>query len=265
MQRIMTQRIAIVSGKGGVGKTTAAINLGTALTNYGKHVVVLDFDVTTPNVGLHLGISKVPVSLHDVLKGKNAMSDAAYKHVSGLKIIPGSIHSEDQNISQAYLQQLPDQILELEGKTEMILIDAPSGIGAETKIAMRAADELLLIVTPDLISVTDALKTLSFGREQGIRIKGVLINRSRGESFELTNENISVLLNAPILGIIPEDSHIRKSVQLKSPVVYSYPESTSAQSYMRIAQKILGKSEAINMQKEEKETKAHKYWKRFFG
>ncbi len=262
----MTQKIAIVSGKGGVGKTTTAINLGTALTNQGKHVIVLDCDVTTPNVGLHLGVSKVPISLHDVLKGKEVMSSATYKHVSGLKIIPGSIHSEDQNISQKHMQELSNHILELEGKTEIILIDAPSGIGAEAKIAMKASDELILVVTPDLISITDALKTLSFAHEQGMRTKGVIINRTKDDSFEISQENIFALLNVPILGVIPEDDLIRKSLQLKSPVVYSYPESLSAQGYTHIAQKILGHNNStISVQGTKKETKAHKYWKRFFG
>ena len=83
--------LTIISGKGGVGKTTTAINLGAALNSFGKEVIVVDANLTTPNVGLHLGAPIVPVNLNHVLLGKAKISDAIYEHESGTKIIPSSL------------------------------------------------------------------------------------------------------------------------------------------------------------------------------
>src|SRR3972149_8002988 len=87
----MKKIIVITSGKGGVGKTTTAINLGAALNYFGKDVVVLDANLTTPNVGLHLGAPIVPVNSNHVLSGKANVVDAIYEHESGTKIVPSSL------------------------------------------------------------------------------------------------------------------------------------------------------------------------------
>ena len=83
--------ITITSGKGGVGKTTTAINLGAALNFFEKEVIILDANLTTPNVGLHLGAPIVPVNLNHVLIEKAKISDSIYEHESGTKIIPSSL------------------------------------------------------------------------------------------------------------------------------------------------------------------------------
>src|SRR3989339_743502 len=87
----MSRIITITSGKGGVGKTTTSINLAAALNFFGKDVIIVDANLTTPNVGLHLGAPIVPVSLNHVLLGKAKVSDAIYEHESGTKIIPSSL------------------------------------------------------------------------------------------------------------------------------------------------------------------------------
>src|SRR3990167_6287456 len=87
----MAKLLTIISGKGGVGKTTTAINLGAALNSFGKEVIVLDANLTTPNVGLHLGAPIVPVNLNHVLNGKANIADAIYEHESGMKIVPSSL------------------------------------------------------------------------------------------------------------------------------------------------------------------------------
>ncbi|MEK6917071.1 MAG: AAA family ATPase, partial [Nanoarchaeota archaeon] len=86
----MTKFIVIASSKGGVGKTTTAINLGTALTLFGRNVVVVDCNFSTPNVSIYLGSPQVPVTLQDVMKEGKHISEALYMHSHGLKIIPAS-------------------------------------------------------------------------------------------------------------------------------------------------------------------------------
>ncbi|MAH03585.1 hypothetical protein CMI39_02245 [Candidatus Pacearchaeota archaeon] len=87
----MKKLIVITSGKGGVGKTTSAVNLGAAVNHFGRDVLVVDGNLTTPNVGIHLGSPEVPVSLNHVLSEKADISEAIYEHESGIKILPSSL------------------------------------------------------------------------------------------------------------------------------------------------------------------------------
>src|SRR3989344_3729009 len=87
----MSKVIVITSGKGGVGKTTSAINLGAALNYFDQDVLIVDANLATPDIGLHLGAPIVPVTLNHVLAGKAELGEAIYEHDSGTKILPSSI------------------------------------------------------------------------------------------------------------------------------------------------------------------------------
>src|SRR3989344_4731445 len=87
----MQKVIVITSGKGGVGKTTTAINLGAAINHFGGDVIVIDGNLSTPNIGIHLNSPEVPVNLNHVLSGKAEAFESVYEHESGLKIIPSSL------------------------------------------------------------------------------------------------------------------------------------------------------------------------------
>src|SRR3989338_9089200 len=91
----MTKFIVIASSKGGVGKTTTAINLGTALTSFGRDVIVVDANLSAPNVSLYIGAPQVPITLQDVLERNKKITDALYMHANGLKIIPASQSMKD--------------------------------------------------------------------------------------------------------------------------------------------------------------------------
>ena len=134
----MTRIIVCASGKGGVGKTTLVANLGLALMKHSKDVIVVDANLTTPNLGLHLGIPLYPTTLHDVVKGKADIKDAIYEHESGLRIIPAGISIND--LRGADPKELPNAFLGLLGATDIILVDAAAGLGRETLSALEAAD-----------------------------------------------------------------------------------------------------------------------------
>ena len=94
----MSKFIVITSGKGGVGKTTTAVNLATAMSSYDEDVALVDINLSTPNIGLHLGAPVVPVTLNHVLAGKSDLIDAVYEHESGAKIIPASLSIKDLDV-----------------------------------------------------------------------------------------------------------------------------------------------------------------------
>ena len=153
----MTKIITITSGKGGVGKTTTAINLGAALNSFGKEVIIVDANLTTPNVGLHLGAPIVPVNLNHVLAGKADITDAIYEHESGTKIIPSSLSVRElRKINHSKLKDVGKKLRKM---ADYIIFDSAAGLGAEAIAAIEAADELIIVTNPEIPAVTDALKT----------------------------------------------------------------------------------------------------------
>ena len=155
---------AVISGKGGVGKTTSAINLGSSVNSLGKEVIIVDANLTTPNIGLHLGSPIVPVTLNHVLNNKARVEEAIYEHESGTKILPSSLSiGELKNLE-------PDKIVDVAKKlrkiAECIFLDASAGLGDEAKAAIKACDEVIIITNPDISAVTDALKTIKVRSEE---------------------------------------------------------------------------------------------------
>lgn len=234
----MTKFIAIASGKGGVGKTTAALNLGAALSNFGKDVVVLDANLSTPNISLHLGSPRLNATLNDSMKGNANIRNTAYLHPSGIRIIPASIALEDYTTTDPNL--LHDSLLGLIGSTELVIMDTPAGHGRGSKAAIRAADEIIVMTTPDILSVAEAIKTISIAEDSGVKVIGALVNRCKGDKFELSMKNIEAMLDKPIIGVIPEDNSVMRSLALKHPVVYTHPDSAASIGFKKLAAKMMG-------------------------
>lgn len=221
-------------------KTTTVTNLGAALVKQGKNVIVLDANVTTPNLSIHLGIPFYPVTIHEVLQKKAPIDLAIYNHPSGLKIVPGSLAIEQ--ITATDLTKLEPTLLNLLGKADIILIDAAAGLGGEARAAINVADEILIVTNPDMPSVTDALKTIKIAQEAGTKVLGVVLNRVRDYSHELDVDEVESMLDAQVISIIPEDIAIPRSIANKMPAVISNPRSKSAKEYRKLAASITGES-----------------------
>jgi len=237
----MAKVITISSGKGGVGKTTTAINLGSALNQFGKNVVVVDANLTTPNVGLHLGAPIVPVSLNHVLLGKARVSDAIYEHESGTKIIPSSLSVRESR--QLQHEKLKEVTKKLRKMTDFVILDSAAGLGEEAIAAFEAADEIILVTNPEIPAVTDALKASKLAEQLGKEVRGVIVTRVRGEKAEMPILNIKDMLELPILGVVPEDRNVPKSVLMKNALVYTHPKSRASRAYRKLAAKLIGKND----------------------
>ncbi len=233
----MTRIICIAGGKGGISKTLTTINLGAALNQFGKNVAIIDTNLTTPNIGLYLGVPVVPISLHDVLKDKNHITEAIYQHKSGLKIIPGSISLSNINPNT---NKLKKAIHSLHGLIDIALLDTPAGLGKETISVLEVSDEVLIVTNPEIPAITDALKTIKLAKKLHKPVIGVIVARTKNDNLEIPLENISNLLERPIIGTIPEDPKIRNSLNEKDAIVYLYPKSTSSIAYKKIAASLVG-------------------------
>lgn len=234
----MSKLITITSGKGGVGKTTSSINLAAALNSFGKETVIVDANLSTPNVGLHLGAPIVPVSLNHVLLGKAKIQDAIYEHESGTKIIPSSLSiSELRRINHSKLKEVGKKLRKM---ADFVIYDSAAGLGEEAIAAMESADELIIVTNPEIPAVTDALKTAKLIEQLNGNIRGVIVTRTKNAKSEMPIENIAEMLELPILGVIPEDSRVQQSLVMKDALVHTFPKSRASLEYKKIAAKLAG-------------------------
>ncbi|MEM5829436.1 MAG: cell division ATPase MinD [Candidatus Aenigmatarchaeota archaeon] len=235
----MTRTILITSGKGGVGKTTLTSNLASALCLLGEDVVAIDANLTTPNLGLHLGMHFAPITLHDVLKGESKLKDAIYPHPFGFKVIPASMSVDD--LTGIDPTKLYEVVLNLTGKINFILLDSAAGLGRESTSALQATEEVLVITNPNLPSVADALKTIRLAERLEKKIIGVVVNRVRRKDYELTKTEIEEMTGYPVLVQIPEDNNVAKAIFAKMPVVNYSPHSPASIEFKRLACLLTGR------------------------
>ena len=239
----MTRIIAVASGKGGVGKTTVVSNLAAALAHFRKSVVAIDANLTTSNLGLHLGIPLYPVTLNDVLNGRAKVKDALYYHSAGFRVIPGDVSLTKLMVPQS--SKLLDVFYKLAGDADFVLIDTAAGLGREAQTTIKAADEMITVTNPEMPALTDALKLSKIARGFETDNVGVIINRIKNMPHEVPAERIEEFLGLPIIGKIHEDHNVGKSIASRQPVVLYRPNSISAQQIKAMAAALIGEQYVI--------------------
>ena len=233
----MKKFIVITSGKGGVGKTTTAINLGAAINHFGGDTLVIDANLSTPNVGIHLNSPEVPINLNHVLLKKAEPYEAVYEHESGLKIMPSSLSVRE--LKKIKSDRIKNFKRDFKKISDYVIVDSGAGLGDEALSVIEVADELLIVTNPEMPALTDALKTIKLAEQLNIPVLGVIVTRVRKNKFELSPETVKEMLEIPVIGMIPEDLVIQHSLGLKDAVVHTHPKSKPARAYKEIASRIL--------------------------
>jgi len=234
----MIKVYTIASGKGGTGKTTVTANLGAMLSRYGKKTCILDADMGMANLGLILGLENMPVTLHEVLSGTADIKDAIYEGPFGVKVIPSGLSL--QGFQNANPDRLKDILKDLVNSFDILLMDAPAGISKDGVIPLAAADEVILVVNPEISSIVDAMKTRALTEMVGGHVGGAIINRVTMAAGEFNQARMEKLLTTRIIGVIPEDPNVRRASANRTPVVVKYPSSDASRAFMRIGADVAG-------------------------
>jgi len=239
----MGRSIVITSGKGGVGKTTATANLGTALAKMGKSVALVDADIGLRNLDVVMGLeSRVVYTSMDVIEGKCELKKALVtdRRIPNLKLLAASQKANKEDIS-------PEQMKEICGKLkeefDYVLIDSPAGIERGFKNAAAGAEEAIVITTPDVAAVRDADKIIGLLQNEGIQNPGLILNRFSPQMVKkgdmLSQEDVLEILAIELLGIVPEDKNILISSNRGLPLMLN-ASSIAAEAFNRIARKLEG-------------------------
>jgi len=232
--------ISVLSGKGGVGKTTITANLSAALAKLGYDVVALDANLTTPNLGIHFGFHLAEITLHDILKNTEMLRDGIHLY-QGVKVIPGSLSVEDiVNVDPSNLSKVIANLT-----SDFVLVDSAAGLGREALASLSVSDEILVVTNPDLPSVADALRAIKIAEKLGKKISGVVLNRVGRSKNELKKVDVESVLSYPVIAQIPEDKLVQRSIDERRPLIYSYPNSKAAIEIQNLAFRLIGSNYRI--------------------
>lgn len=237
------QVITITSGKGGVGKTTATANLGAALADLGKSVVLIDADIGLRNLDIVLGLeNRIVFDLVDVVEGKCRLRQAMIrdKRLPNLHLIPAAQTREKESVSP---QQMASVCDDLRSQFDFVLIDSPAGIEQGFRNSIAGADEVIVVTNPEVSSVRDADRIIGLVEAAELPIPRLVLNRidpelvRRGDMLSL--DDVADILAIPILGIVPLDETIVSSTNRGEPAALDRT-SRAGQGFRNIARRLTG-------------------------
>lgn len=240
--------ICVTSGKGGVGKTNVVTNLAYSLCETGKRVLVLDADLNLANVDVLLGLTP-KFNLHHVFIGKKGLPDILVEGPGGILILPASSGIiELSNLTESQKLYLLGEMEELGSKIDILLIDTAAGINSNVIYFTLAAQERIILLSPEPTSLTDAyamIKVLSSHHD--VKKFRVLINLARSEKealsvfrqLSLVADRFLNTLSLDFLGFIPYDSKLPLAVRRQRLVTDLYPDSASSKKFRKLSEQIV--------------------------
>jgi septum site-determining protein MinD len=228
--------IAIASGKGGVGKTTIAANLGIMLSRLHKKVTIIDMDLAMPNLEIITGIKSTPVGLIDVLEGRLGLDRVTYAGPEGIKIIPPGIMLEGYS-KEDTKQKITELLKNLPVENDYIILDMPPGREA---IDVFSGNNIgvLLVVNSNKPSILDAVNIKVLLDKKNVKTLGVILNRYQRDP-ELIGE-IEKTLDSKVVAVIPESKIVNDAYMLEECFVVTKSGSDPSKELMDLAKEIIG-------------------------
>ena len=238
--------IAVTSGKGGVGKTSIAVNLAVSLARQGREVVLFDADLGLSNVDIALGL-KPKHDISEVLSGERSLEEILVEGPSGIRVVPASSGvSGMTNLSATERAGLICAFSELSVPVDTLIVDTAAGIDGSVLAFSSACEVVIVVVCDEPTSITDAYALIKvLNRECGVKQFQVLANmvdhdaqgrQIYGKLHRVADQFLDVHLG--YLGAVPRDGYLRRSVQQQSAVVERYPRSHASRALQQLAMKI---------------------------
>lgn len=244
--------ITISSGKGGVGKTNFTVNLAIALSKLGRKVAIIDADLGLANVDVTMGI--VPkYTLLDVVRQGKTLHEIIAEGPMGIKVVSGGSGVKDLvDMPSQDISKLIEGLESLNQMAEYILIDTGAGISNSVMAFLKAADDIIVVVTPDPTAITDAyalIKNIDPGKKTiKVVVNRVESNKEGSDVFEKINMATMKFLKKELenLGYIYEDSNVKKAVRSQKPFLLAYPSALASKGIDLIAYNLEHNSRFIN-------------------
>jgi len=240
------QVIAVTGGKGGVGRSSVSVNLGIALSQMGRRVVLMDADLGLANIDVLLGLT-AGLNISDVLAGECSLRDILVDGPGGIRIVPASSGIQRMtNLSQMEHAGLISAFSELGDDVDVLIVDTAAGISESVVTFLRASQELLLVVNDEPTSITDAYALIKLmNRDYDTHRFRVLANMVTSEQegkalydklYRVTERFLDVALH--YAGSIPLDDAVRKAVRRQKAVLELYPSAKASNAFRDLARKV---------------------------
>ncbi|CAM3891650.1 MinD/ParA family protein [Cohnella lubricantis] len=242
-----TRIVTVTSGKGGVGKSNFSLNFALALQKRGYSVLLFDADIGMANIDVLLGIPTQYNLLH-LLRREKTIWEIIQTGPHGLQFIGGGSGFKDLvRLSDDELEYFADQISRLHGEVDFLLFDTGAGLSKETVRFITAAQETIVVTTPEPTSITDAYALIKMVNTMGHQVDfRLIVNRvSDDREGQQTADNIRHVadkylgIELPVLGFVPDDNHVTKAVKRQTALSVAFPDSAAVRGIDRIAAKFL--------------------------
>ncbi len=244
--------IAVTSGKGGVGKTNIVGNLAIAFQRMGKKVLIFDADLGLANIDIIFGIHPQD-NIDAVIRGEKRLSEIIVQGPEGVSIIPASSGIEEvANLTEGQKLNLLGEFDNLNDKFDIMLIDTGAGISSNVVYFNLAAQERLVVVTPEPTSITDAYALLKvmfsrYGTKEFTILMNMVKDEKEAKSVFKNLSNVAdkflVGISLDYAGFIPADDTLKKAVIKRQPVICAYPRADSSQRINMLATYLLNEAD----------------------
>ena len=238
----MGKIIAVVSGKGGTGKTSFTANVGLALAALGCHTLCLDCDITLRNLDLALGLSdRALMDFTDVIAGRCTLEDAVVQHPKypKLHLLTAPLSARPMPIAPEQMKALLDRIRQT---YDYCLIDAPAGLGMGFHLSSDYADRAVVVTNTDASSLRDAQRTVMELDRLGRGNLHLVVGRVEKKLLRSLHTTIDDAMDAaglPLIGVIPEDRRVILAANLGRPLILEGRQG-AANACLNIAKRLEG-------------------------